>query len=217
MFHARHLRWADVDPATHPFDAASVEAALAAALGGARAKDHRRQEAHASAVLVRTVGLWTVGWAWSQSDGGPAIDRAREALIPDVMRALQSWRDYIEEMAAVFATLPREDDLVTALQRAAARVLPLVVARTDANDAWYATLSSALSWYVDHAQLATDDLHTAIADATRYEFSSWIAPEDDVATTAIDNVARRVVAPPASRDALEAWLVARANAFQYLT
>jgi hypothetical protein len=173
VFAARHLRWIDVDPATHPFDP--------------------------SRTTVRESGLWTVGASWNIDDGGPV---GRDGLA--------GWRQFIEDCAAIFATIPRDRSPRDTIELAAAQLLPMVLERTLVSDAWYRTLSTALSWFADWA--GYDDMHAAIADAVDGNFSSWVEPRDPAAACA--NVADAAVKPRA-QDVLDDWERIRPTAFQY--
>ncbi|MDQ3367728.1 MAG: hypothetical protein M3680_20080, partial [Myxococcota bacterium] len=71
MFQARYLRWADVDPATHPFAPDALDAALLAPSVAHEPRDRLTRIREADQVLVRVLGLWATGWMWWTDDGGP--------------------------------------------------------------------------------------------------------------------------------------------------
>ncbi|MEV5129151.1 Fic family protein [[Kitasatospora] papulosa] len=130
----RFLTWADVDPARHPFDSASV-AQTVRSLGPARcvpirpdvpaadSGSRRSEEAESwadamSYALVLHYGRWTLGWRWAHDegdfDGGPvgswccpqdSITTPEETLAR-VEAALREWREWLEHLDAWFEAYP---------------------------------------------------------------------------------------------------------------
>lgn len=126
------LRWADVDPRSFPFDAASAPGSVAA-LGPARgipvrpagsAADarvigwsHREGQQWADAMtraLVERFGNWALGWRWAHDEGdigGGPVDSwccprdsitTPDATVAAVAAALCEWRAWLEDLAAAF-------------------------------------------------------------------------------------------------------------------
>ncbi len=107
----------DVDPARHAFAADSIVARVSPAIAAALAEAPRTRLDRVITVdklLARDVGLWAVGWSWVSGDGGPVAPPYRIAgtdgwpTAPLVMAALVDWRKYLEELAALFATLAHD-------------------------------------------------------------------------------------------------------------
>ncbi|MFD1832497.1 Fic family protein [Streptomyces desertarenae] len=132
------LRWDEVDPARHPFDAASAAEAVHS-LGPARCVPRRpdlpasdpvliawsRGEAelwaHAmSHALLQRYGRWAVGWRWAHDegdfDGGPVGSWCcpRDSIttptetLARVVAALCEWRGWLESLARWFEAYPLE-------------------------------------------------------------------------------------------------------------
>lgn len=237
------LRWCDVDPATHPFDARPAREIAERLLLGtllppasddptapADPRLHELEDA-IDAAWIAEYGSWAAGWRWGASEpgsGGPvhAYCCATHSLRdPDrsadvVVAALCEWRQWLEALAARFTDIRRENeniDVAEATDRAAARLLSEIVERTDASDAWYGTFETVMGWCLE--PLVADDRERArlIQDAIGGRFESWLAPSTEIArevTAAIGSRTASALASPAPvRDALEEWLAVRANAW----
>jgi hypothetical protein len=167
------LRWSDVDPTKHPFDIArvrSIVGSIVVAQGDDEALEHAIDR-----VLHAEFGAWIGGWRWCTRDGGPVTEAfswwspslhkstrpARQVL--RVLAAIADWRGYLEELGRLFAEVRGGSDLASSVERAAALLLPVVVARTGASDAWYRTLSTSLAWYLEssgtHATCLASVIH----------------------------------------------------------
>lgn len=178
--------------------------------------------------LIGAYGYWAAGWRWASSEpggGGPVNGWCcgRDSLTGDdaperVVAALVEWRVWLEELAELFAELGRTHaglDLAEQTNRAAARLLPLVVARTQAEDAWYSTFVRVMAWYLERlvgSESATALIETAIGG----RFHSWVEPSPEVADETCIAIGLAVAdfaeAAPAERDALAGWLAVRAVA-----
>ncbi|MEU6687822.1 Fic family protein [Streptomyces sp. NPDC046832] len=130
------LTWDDVDPARHPFDAASA-AQVVHSLGPAQRVPRRpdvpfadpamrawsRDEAELwadamSQALVEHYGRWATGWRWSHDegdfDGGPVGHwccprdsiTTPEETLPRVVAALCEWRAWLESLAGWIEAYP---------------------------------------------------------------------------------------------------------------
>lgn len=188
------LNWADVDPATHPFDRAGA-AALIAALAPARDVPTPRDDSAElgdvwtqwmTRALVGHYGRWVTGWRWARDEGelggGPigswccpahSIGTAAQT-IDRVVAAVREWRDWLVELAATFDRFP-----LSAWDRAVVELVGLVVARTQAGDAWYAHCAQVLTWFLTHHGVPVKNAHTMVDKAIGGRFDSWLAPTDD--------------------------------------
>ncbi len=129
-----------------------------------------------------------------------------------IVAALVEWRGFLEELAAVFAELHvthTEPAIEDRVESAAAHLLPIVVQRTHAEDAWYSTFRRVLGWYLESAGHDPEVFDEAVATVISGRFESWVTPSTDTASTACAElgyeVALAVADPPRPRDALAAW------------
>jgi hypothetical protein len=141
--------------------------------------------------------------------------------IDRVVNALAEWRAFLDELAAVFAGLRRSTaalSLEDGVERAAAQILPLILHRTSAEDAWYSTFASVLGWYLESAGHDPHAFREVVRTIISGRFASWSAPDPATADAACMElgceVARALHAkPPASADALSIWRGVRKRAF----
>ena len=226
-----YARWAELDPATHPFEVASARPVIAALVTA-----HDDREALTAAIdraLIAAHGTWIGGWRWAASEpggGGPvrgwccardSLLRGGEPLAATDERelaAIADWRGFLDELAARYAQLDattRGWPLEDTVEYAAAELLPLAL-RGDATDAWYATFARLLEWYLDAGGLAGDEAAAAIYAVASGRFQSWIGPSDEVAAAACKELGEKVagaLADKPPRDALRRWLAVRGEAF----
>lgn len=236
-----YARWSDLAPGVHPFDPELARAPLSAlVLEAARVEEPDRevlaQEIHR--LLLTHHGAWAGGWSWAASEpggGGPVRgwccprdsvlrddDPGPLATVDRALAALADWRGYLELLTAQFAELRAEAaslSLDAAVERAAARLLPLVLERTGAEDAWYATFTLSLCWFLDDLVGEQDSEHTKelVSKVVSGRFSSWITPDDATARETFTELGAAVAsADPPVRDALAEWLRIRPTAFTSL-
>jgi hypothetical protein len=165
-------------------------------------------------------------------EGGPRTDLADadddpiEATIARVVTAIRNWHACVVELAALFAqlrdeqALPPPGGMTLLIERgvelAASRVLTWVVERTHTEDAWYATFTQVLTWYVEAAGHDPDRARAAISDTIDGKFESWTEPAEPVATATCGEVGRviRDLDSTEPRDATAAWRQQRLHVFQ---
>ena len=66
------------------------------------------------------------------------------------------WQEFLQLLDAHFEALRDKTDalpLAVAAERAAADLLPLVIERTHCEDAWYATFTLVLKWFLESTGL----------------------------------------------------------------
>lgn len=238
-----YLRWEHVDPASNPFDpkrareiAEEIVTPVASLLKAKRDKIvadplQTQCEADLERALIARYGPWIAGWNWGASEPGgggpvPAWCCARDSILrPDeppsatidrVESAARQWRDFLEGLAklqaSIFeevAALPRED----AIERAASRYLPFLIERTGATDAWYATFQLALVWHLQALGDSDDRIDEAIRQVTSGRFRSWVEPSPAVAADVCADLGLRVAevlaSPSLEPDALVQWMRSR--------
>jgi hypothetical protein len=243
MFTAvRFLRWCDLDPTGRAFDPAPARALIGALLSGARSKDQDRDasESGVDRALLAEYGAWASGWCWAASEpggGGPvrgwccaqhslfrADDADAMASVDRVVAALCEWRAFLEELAALFAELrglASGASIEEGVEYAAGALLPLIVARTSAEDAWYSTFGRVLGWYLESAGQDPARFHAAVASLVAGRFQSWVEPEIEVGQAACAELGREIARIAAQRDAppdaLAAWRAMRRRAYAHAT
>lgn len=176
--------------------------------------------------LLDRFGLWIAGWNWAASEpggGGPvtswccgdhSIRRADETEDePTVARVVDSvfeWIDFVAALSSRFGELETELgglQLAETTERAAASLLPWILDRTEATDAWYATFSSTLSWFLQSQGHASEAALQAVHEVASGVFDSWIIPSSDQTAQACADLGKAVSAAPADEDtdALAVW------------
>jgi|GEM_PF-719125 len=226
--HPSRLSWVDVAPARDPKTAAltldDVAKVALPAVPPHGLPDRRHEldvELKIDALFRHRFGAWASGWRWSMGEGslggGPVTgwccpshsiwissDRGPLETAHRAAAGLLSWRDWIRELADLFARTEPALPPVEALERRALEVVERVAQRTGAEDAWYAHAHQVLSWFLE--DLGHPDPDKAVARALRGRFESWCSPPPselrDVALTLRDEILRR---RPGHVDALDVW------------
>jgi Fic/DOC family len=233
-----YLRWCDVDPAGRAFDPGPARRIAEGLILGAKTPPPvDALQVSIDRAFLAEYGAWASGWTWATSEpggGGPVRgwccardslfrkgDRDASASVDRVVAALSEWRAFLEALAVDFAALHQATaglSIDEGVERAAGRLLPLIVERTGAEDAWYATFERVLGWYLESAGHDPEAFRDAVRGVVSGRFASWVEPDADTARTACTElgyeVALTAAAAPATRDALAAWRGVRARAFQ---
>ncbi|MBL9106420.1 MAG: Fic family protein [Myxococcales bacterium] len=225
--HVHALGWAELDPHLRPAFDPAVARALVAPLILPRPGVHRGHPGAAvHTALLSGLGLWSAGWSWARADGGPLsgaafaglMARGPEQALAGVVAALEEWQRFLLDLAALFATLRREDagrPLEDRVERAAARILPLVAARTQHDDAWYGCFTEVLRWYLESCGLTGPHLEPAIDGVVSGRFASWVGPSAEVAALACAELGLAVAEADArpAVDGTAAWWQLRERGF----
>lgn len=217
--------WKEVDPSGHTFDLGAVESVIAPLLPAILDEDTEHEELVRIETLVQCelmahFGAWIQGWRWTARDwGGPVqawndchsliYDEDDEVAppLPRLLRAAQQWQEFLVDVADHMVDEPASC-AEEKLEKAALRLLPVVVKHTEVNDAWYNTFQNVMVWYLE-AQVcgATAQSVNAVIGGC---FQSWCAPLPlETAATCQQwgrEVVRQLETPPAARDALKLWL-----------
>jgi hypothetical protein len=209
-----------MDPTTHSFDPSRVLAIANANVVSGR--DNRTIADSIDRALIAEYGMWVAGWRWAANEpggGGPmrtwccaghslfAKGESAGNSVSRVVDSVTEWRAFLDQLSILFAELRKSK---ASIEHAASRLLPIVVERTDAQDAWYSTYAIILRWYLESAGVHGRNIEVAIHETISGQFSSWIAPDEQVASdtsiaiaTAVDNAMHT---PHDVQDGLSDWL-----------
>jgi len=237
------------DPRTHPYDEAiareAVTRVVRIAVGGdlgcvrlATGWDRDKLEAAITQSLVDSVGIWAGGFSWAATEpggGGPVhgyccakhsllagADPDARASIERVLMSVAEFRAFLVELVYTFESIATATSGLTldeSVERAAARLLPDVLARTGAEDAWYSTFASVLGFYLDFAGFDRARVVDVVENTISGRFSSWITPSADLAATTAAElgvevaIAQERPSTAESVDAIAEWKAVRASAF----
>ncbi len=233
------------DPSPARTLALEVTRAAASKVKRLDAVDREKTVAALDRAFLAAYGAWVAGWDWAASEpggGGPikgwCCERdsvlrkddleAADPIAASAERAALAvieWNDFLVELESLFRELtpagtdgaPSSSDIARDVERAAVRLVTLVVTRTGAEDAWYGTFARLLDWYIESRGLPVAT--RLIADVASGRFSSWVAPDEATTQQACADIANAVA--NASRgdrgdiviDALALWLKMRPSAF----
>jgi hypothetical protein len=217
------LTWSQVDPARHEFDPDGVAAvvrrlspvdALPARPPGHLTGDARaaigQWQGDLTAGLVAHYGEWVGGWSHHISLGGPIhawccpnhTYTGTEAALVAVTAALIEWRLWLERLAMRFdrhLPLPADrpaEEVHRAWQRAAARLVTMVVKQTDTHDMWYSHCATVLEWFLAAAGVPGDDHRELVRAAIGGRFRSWSEPDRSVVVAVADRLATDLTRRP---------------------
>ena len=218
------LRWRDVAPERRRFDELRATQLVSELLREWVNPDPERfgadyLESCIDLLLVQNFGIWISGWR-SGSEGGPVISRLRMDDSPSqqvlsVTSAIKEWRSFLDEIDQVIAKLPfsTDDQIELHVERAAARLIPMVFKRTEAQEAWYNTCSLALNWYLEAHGFGDRDSRAAVRRTFSGQFQSWVEATPERQITACERVGRAVAElakkEKSAVDCLDRWLEGR--------
>jgi hypothetical protein len=167
--------------------------------------------------------------------GGPRTDLADadedpvSASAARVVAAIVDWQHCLDQLAELFGELREESplpgpggeraEIQIAVERAASRLLPWVIERTHAEDAWYGTFAKLLAWYVESAGYEIEYARVAISNAIDGKFLSWMEPTPEVAratTAELGRVIAKLAHETTQTDATAIWIAQRRGSFSEL-
>lgn len=176
--------------------------------------------------LLDRFGLWIAGWNWAASEpggGGPitswccgddsirgAGETDDEPTVARVVGSILEWIDFIAALSNRFEELQGELEglkLAETTERAASSLLPWILQQTEATDAWYATFSSTLSWFLQSQGHASEAALQAVHEVASGVFDSWIIPSSDQNEQACADLGKAVGAAPADDDDIDVLAV----------
>ncbi|MGW7405927.1 hypothetical protein ACWGI9_19690 [Streptomyces sp. NPDC054833] len=193
------LPWSAVDPNRIAFawdeaEASEITTVIASMVpsDGAGREERHRFTTEVTALLAARYGRWACGWHWavgegggggvvtswcctSHSVGGPAATAA------NVVASLLEWRDWLEELEERFEQLapPAGADAEERswhLERAATRLVTVVVDRTGAECGWYGLCRTVLTWFLSFTGMGPEGAKNAVDTAIGGRFKSWTVP-----------------------------------------
>ncbi|MEU1466187.1 hypothetical protein ABZ467_37350 [Streptomyces sp. NPDC005727] len=187
-----------------------------APLAGADSTDTFPFTREVTALLAARYGRWTCGWHWAVGEGGGGgvvtawcCDRCSvgepEATADRVVTSLLQWRDWLEELAERFEQLAppagvSAEDRSWHLERAATRLVTLVVDRTDAEAGWYRLCYQVLTWFLASSGLDPQEARQAVEAAIGGRFESWSAPARTMIDAVGEDLAVRLTGQRSYRD-----------------
>ncbi|MFI8421060.1 hypothetical protein [Streptomyces sp. NPDC085479] len=193
------LPWSAVDPARIAFtwdetQASEITGVIASMVppDGAGWEEKSRFTREVTVLLAARYGRWACGWFWAVGEGGGAgavthwcceshsVGRPAETA-SRVVASLLEWRDWLEELAERFRQLapPAEaapEDRSWHLERAATRLVTVVIDRTDAESGWYTLCHTVLTWFLCSAGMEADEAEDVVDAAIGGRFKSWSTP-----------------------------------------
>jgi hypothetical protein len=196
--------WQDLDPATRPFESDRALDVVRDVVFSPDPKTGRPQGLSDEVVarrLAEHYGWWAYGWVNSMDEAPysgliirdlpPRGDLEQQAL--RYTNALLQWRDWLEELAAVFAQFAPGPDadsegIRRMRERSVASIVTLVVERTGAGEMWRAPCWQAFEWYLQSTGMSPQEAEELADGAVEAEFESWTAPDDE----AVRRVARAI-------------------------
>lgn len=221
-FYTHQLRWSDVKPEERRFDKTRAREIVQSFVWGFDWDDDRGGywEDCLDQLLVQEFGVWIGGWR-SGEDGGPVRTRlckyqSKKRIFSSVMSALKLWSRFLTEFDQILEELPLDADAdpTENVEMAAARLIPMVLRRTDAQDAWYRTCALALNWYLEANGLSDRSSRAAVDRTIGGHFGSWCTPTPEQMERAAQKTARVIkdTHPLGQEDSLELWLKMRESA-----
>ncbi|MGE0487671.1 MAG: Fic family protein [Vulcanimicrobiota bacterium] len=167
-------------------------------------------------LLIQEFGIWIAGWR-SSEDGGPVVSEIDpegpgENIVTTVLAAVQQWREFLEEFDGILAEVPMKtgSNAAAQIETVAARLVPMIIRRTETSDAWYRTCALTLNWYLEAS--AHSDRHTRalVEKIFSGHFHSWTEPTKAQIEEASRRVGEVVGATMITQeDSLEVWLNVR--------
>ncbi|MEV5436472.1 hypothetical protein AB0K80_10615 [Streptomyces sp. NPDC052682] len=234
----RRLTWDEADPDRHPFlwdadEAAQVTSVIEQWVPGPADDDDPwwprwRFTKQVTAFYVERYGRWAQDWDWSAGEGGAGggvvgswCCPSHSVTTPDetaarAVAALLEWRGWLEELAEKFQRLAPDRDAAPDerswhLERAAVRLVTLVVDRTGAESGWYGLCTLVLEWFLTSHGLDSAAARAAVADAVGGRFASWTRPGQRLVDSVGEDLATGVTGcppyrePPEEHTAFEEW------------
>ncbi|MGW0750017.1 hypothetical protein [Streptomyces sp. NPDC002587] len=192
--------WDELDPERHPFAwdedeerllRALIEEWVPPVLSGMAGwwQGEAWCERQVTAVFRERYGAWTAGWNWSGPSGGvigswflasQSVTTPQETATR-AMAALLEWRAWLEYLARQFAELApppgvSDEERSWHLERAAVRLVTIVLDFTGAESGWYGQSELAVTWFLASTGMPTDEARAAVTAAVGGRFESWTGP-----------------------------------------
>ncbi|MCC6994757.1 MAG: Fic family protein, partial [Deltaproteobacteria bacterium] len=128
-----------------------------------------------------------------------------------------SWQAFLAELSQLFAELRLENTgraVAEEVELATARLLPLVLERTTADDAWYGDACRVLVWYLETQGYDPAQVEPLVDATFSARFESWIEPDPSVIESTQRELGLAIAAATSNpaADSLATWLTSRAVA-----
>ncbi|MFJ8162310.1 hypothetical protein ACIRBY_15455 [Streptomyces sp. NPDC096136] len=135
----------------------------------------------------------------SHSVGEPAATAAK------VVASLLEWRDWLEELAERFAHLAPPagadaEERSRHLERAATRLVTVVVDRTGTECGWYGLCHTVLTWFLTSTGMGREAAREAVRAAIGGRFESWTQPSRALVDSVGEDLALGLTGEPPYRD-----------------
>lgn len=216
------LRWTDVAPEKRRFEELRASQLVTEFLNNYDRSFTEQFGAHflescLDQLLVQHFGVWISGWR-SGPDGGPVLTElnpddppVRQSLA--VMARIREWRSFLESVESLISEYPLSlgRGISRSVQKVAARLIPLALQMTRAQNAWYRTCALALNWYLEAFGIG-DRKSRAVVDKTfSAQFSDWKQPPVATQNSVVRQISEAVAetSPLETEDCLERWLQLR--------
>lgn len=232
--------WSDYEPVGRTFDPGTARALIEPLFRETASMIIDLAARRALSMVIQRLfkaeyGNWVELWVWSVRDGGLVqADYSPEhsilskdvfgyATVERVVAAFSEWWSVLNELSSAFASIREATSgfpTNRAASYAATRLLPFVLQRTNADDAWYGTFSQVLIWYLESAGYSNRQIKSAVNQVVEGRFESWIEPEESLSQITCAEIGESVAlaantkdepqAKPAEMpDATAAWLQVR--------
>ncbi|MGW1116647.1 hypothetical protein ACWD5B_05995 [Streptomyces tanashiensis] len=193
------LPWSAVDPdlvsfAWNEAEASEITGVIASMVpaNGAGWQEKHRFIREVTALLAARYGRWACGWDWAIGEGGGGgvvtswcctshSVGGPEETAAMVAASLLEWRDWLEELADRFEQLAPPDgtgpeDRSWHVERAATRLVTVVLDRTGAQCGWYGLCHTVLTWFLSSTGMGEDEAKSVVVAAIGGRFKSWTVP-----------------------------------------
>lgn len=212
----RKLSWEDMSTGLIQPDVGRVESIARQCIAAIRVSDkhldQKRDQLESSLdnALIAEFGIWIAGWNWAASEpggGGPVHEYCcsrhsllkgadpYEASVTRVIAAVRDWQAFLTDLDGRFKALHDRFALLPldkGVGLCARELLPFVLERTRAADAWYATFSIVLTWFLESIGYERETIRNEVAEVVSGNFESWIEPSEDTITSTLDSVVERI-------------------------
>lgn len=227
------MSWHDLDAAKQPFDesmARQIVDRCMQSVSGSGQPDRAALAKQLDTDLLAEFGPWIAGWQWAASEGGgggpvqsyccPTHSiftgkKPAEETTQRVIASIHEWRNFVIELDRVFQPLQDfycQSTADAGIQNAARTLLPMVLEYTAATDAWYATFTDVLMWFLESVGYDAAETKKVVAELISGRFDSWVAPSQATMEATIDELPGRIEAHAnelSQPDILQRWQALR--------
>ncbi|GAB7035316.1 hypothetical protein AB0G35_06380 [Streptomyces sp. NPDC021749] len=174
----------------------------------------RRCERHIHRIFLERYGTWARHWNWTVGEAGgvvgswccgPVSVGTPDETAARAVAALLEWRDWLEELAARFRELAPSPEATPEerswhLERAAIRLVTLVLDRTGGESGWHGQCRLALEWFLTASGTDPAAAGAAVEAAIGGRFRSWVTPGPTLIDSVGEDLAVGLTGRPPYRD-----------------